>query len=424
MDPSTTRRTFLKAATATTAGVAFASRVHAAGSDVLRVGLVGCGARGSAAALNALQADPNVKLVALCDVFADRLQAGHDALSASPHAARVEVPEDRRFTDFDGYKKLIDSGVDVVILASPPAFRPAHLAYAVEKGKHIFMEKPHAVDAPGVRSVLESVKKAKEKNLCLVSGFCYRYDPFKRETLKRIHDGQIGEVLAVHTIYLTNGMSNWHRGTDPKWSDMETQVRNWIFYTWLSGDCLVEQAIHGVDKAAWVMNGALPVAATGSGGRQVRTDKKYGNVYDHFSVTYEYDGGAKVFAQCRQSDDCFNGTDDHVFGTKGQAQVQRHTITAGGDDWAPAGKPVYGEMYQVEHNELFAAIRAGKPINDGEASAHSTLMALLGRQAAYTGQRITWKQMLESQQSLAPETLAWGPAPATEVAMPGKTKFI
>lgn len=422
MAHTTTRRTFLKSAAATTAA-AVATGVHAAGSDTIQVGLVGCGSRGTDAAINALQADPNVKLVALCDVFADRLEAGLGKLAASKCGARVDVPVERRFTDFDGYKKVIDAGVDVVLLASPPAFRPVHLAYAVEKGKHIFMEKPHAVDAPGVRSVLESVKKAKEKSLCLVSGFCYRYDPFKRETLKRIHDGQIGEVLAVHTTYLTNGMANWHRGSDPKWSDMESQVRNWIFYTWLSGDILVEQAIHGVDKAAWVMNGAMPVAATGMGGRQVRTDRKYGNVYDHFSVVYEYEGGAKVFAQCRQMDGCFNNTDDHVFGTKGQAQVQRHTVTAGGTTWTPEGKHDFGRMYQVEHDELFAAVRAGKPINDGEAAVHSTLMAILGRQAAYTGQRVTWQQMLESQQSLVPNTLAWGTAPEAVVAMPGKTKF-
>lgn len=422
MDPTTTRRTFLfSAAAATTAAVA--PRIHAAGSDTLRVGLVGCGSRGTAAALNALQADPNTKLVALCDIFSDRLEAGLGKLVASKLAERVDVPAERRFTDFDGYKKVIDAGVDVVLLASPPAFRPAHLAYAVERGKHIFMEKPHAVDAPGVRSVLASIRKAKEKSLCLVSGFCYRYDPFKRETINRIHGGQIGEIQAVHTTYLTHGMANWHRGSDTKWSDMESQVRNWIFYTWLSGDILVEQAIHGVDKAAWVMNGALPVAATGMGGRQVRTDRKYGNVYDHFSVVYEYATGAKVFAQCRQTDGCFTNTDDHVFGTKGQAQVQRHTITAGGNTWKPEGKHEFGRMYQVEHDELFAAIRTGKPINDGEAAVHSTLMAILGRQAAYTGQRITWQQMIESKESLVPDTLAWGPAPPPEVAMPGKTRF-
>jgi predicted dehydrogenase len=422
---SASRRTFLKSAAATAAASAvLAPAAFAAGNDILRVGLVGCGGRGTRAALDALQADPKVKLVAMCDAFTDRLQDSLGTLRRNKRFAdKLDVTPDRCFDGFDGYQKLLNCGVDVVLLCTPPGFRPLHLRAAVEAGKHVFCEKPVAVDAPGVRSVIETAKLAREKNVSLCSGFCWRYDLGKRETIRRIHDGMIGDVGAMHVTYLTNTPWPPRRGREQCGSDMEYQMRNWYFYTWLSGDFLVEQHCHNMDKAAWVFKGEMPVACYGVGGRQVRTDPKFGNIYDHFAVTFEYKSGAKLFSFCRQTDRCFSEVKDHVIGTKGSAQLMKHTIELpGGKGWE-FGSESYKDMYQVEHDELFAGIRSGKPINDGEAAAHSTLMAILAREAAYSGQRITWKQMLESKQDLSPKQYAWGANPVAAVPTPGSYKF-
>ena len=411
-----TRRGFLAASAATLAIPA----VHAAGSDALKVGLIGCGGRGKGAATDALAADKNITITALCDIFPDYLANAYRDLHDG-HGARVDVPESRRFSGFDGYKQLIDSGVDVVLLCTPPGFRPQHLRYAVEKGKHVFAEKPLAVDAPGVRSVIESAKMAKEKNLVCASGFCYRHEQAKRDTVKRIHDGMIGDIAALHVAYNTGPI--WHRGRDASWSEMEYQIRNWYYYVWLSGDHLVEQHCHNIDKACWVLDGKLPVSATGLGGRQVRTDPKYGNIWDHFSVVYEYAGGLKVFSNCRQMPGCVTDVSDQVFGTKGTAQLMQHRIVAGGKTWEYAESEKSPSMYVQEHMDYFASLRAGKPINDMESAANSTLMAILGRQAAFTGKKITWKQMAESKEDLLPKEYAWGPNPVPPVALPGVYKF-
>jgi myo-inositol 2-dehydrogenase/D-chiro-inositol 1-dehydrogenase len=423
--PSPSRRAFLQTSALATAGTVLIGTpaVHAAGNEkTLKIGLVGCGGRGGGAVVDAFTADKNIKLVALCDVFEDRLTAKLKELSDS-YADRIDVPKERQYTGFDGYKQLIDSDVDVVLLCSTPGFRPIHLAYAVDKSKHIFMEKPHATDGTGVRSVLESVKKAKEKKLSLVSGFTYRYDKFKRETMKRIHDGVIGDMQTVHTTYLTSDL--WYRGHEND-SPMAYQLRNWYYYTWLSGDFLVEQHIHSIDKAAWVMNGAYPIAATGMGGRQTRTDKKYGHIFDHFTVVYEYENGSKVFSQCRQVSGCFGETKDYVYGTKGTAELMSHVVKpTGGSMWKHEGKHDLGKAYVQEHVELFDSIRNGKAINDGEWSAYSTLMGIMGREASYSGQRITWKQMLESKQNLQPATYSFDTVPPKfDVPTPGKYKFV
>lgn len=424
MSDSTSRRTFLKASAATAATAAVFSGVYAAGNETLRVGLVGCGGRGTGAAKQALRADRNAKLVAVCDVFMDRLTGSLNALKTAKEnrdiAKQIDVSPERTFDGFDGYKKLLDSGVDVVLLCTPPGFRPLHLRAAIEAGKHVFCEKPVAVDATGVRSVMESAKLAREKNVSLCSGFCYRYDQAKRETVKRIHNGMIGDVLAMHITYLTSPL--WWRGHDPNWTEMDYQMRNWYYFSWLSGDFLVEQHCHNFDKANWVFNGAAPIAASGVGGRQVRTDPKYGNIYDHFAVTLEFPNGVKLFSSCRQMAECSGDVNDHVIGTKGSAQLMKHTIAERGrTSWEFEGEAK--DMYQVEHDELFAGIRSGKLINDGESAAHSTLMALMAREAAYSGQRITWKQMLASKQNLAPKEYAWGPNPVPGVPMPGTYQF-
>ena len=418
------RRSFLQATAAATAagGVLLHARpVHAGGNEVLKIGLIGCGGRGGGAALNALTADKGTRLVAMCDAFGDLLDKKHDELKEQ-FGDRVDVPKERRHTGFDGYKQLIDSDVDVVLLVTPPGFRPIHYKYAVEKGKHIFMEKPHAVDAAGIRSVLESTKVAKEKKLCVVSGFCYRYDPPKREVLKRIHDGQIGQVQAIHTTYLTGDL--WFRGNDPTWTPMDYQMRNWYYYSWISGDFMIEQHIHSIDKAAWVMKGEMPIAAQGMGGRQTRTDAKFGNIWDHFTVVYEYASGAKVFSQCRQVGGCFGDVSDHVIGTKGSAQLMKHTVTTDAGTTKASAKAKRGDMYQVEHDEFFAHIRAGTVINDAESSATSSLMGILGREAAYSGQRITWDEIAASKQDLSPAKYAFGDNKVMSAPVPGKYKFV
>lgn len=425
---STTRRSFLKTSAAVGAAGFAVPAVHGGGSDTIKLGIVGVGGRGSGAVGDAMAADPNVKLVAACDVFEDRLAQGVANLKQA-FGDRVDIPTRRLHTDFDGYKGVIDSDVDVVILATSPGFRPLHFAYAVEKGKHVFMEKPHATDAPGLRSVLESAKKAKEKGLSVVSGFCYRYDDWKRDTVAKIHAGDIGKVLAIHTTYNTGAL--WDRTGKAKTKDpkeMEYQLRMWYYFNWLSGDFLVEQAIHNVDKACWVLGDEYPTHATASGGRQVRTDAKWGNIFDHFSVVYEYASGAKVFLDCRQQPGCANGTIDHIMGSKGTCQLMQHEIKTEAGTWRhPRSATERWDLapaYVREHQELLAAIRAGKPISDAERSAKSTLMGLLGRQAAYTGQRIKWADMLNSKDRLVPDACAWGLNPVPAVAMPGKTKFV
>jgi predicted dehydrogenase len=420
----TTRRAFLQTSAAVAASAGLLPGAFAAGTDAtLRVGLVGCGGRGTGAAKQALRADPKVKLVAMCDAFMDRLDDSLKELGGIKDIAdKLDVPPERKFDGFDGYKKLLDCGVDVVLLCTPPGFRPIHLKAAIEAGKHVFCEKPVAVDVAGAKSVMETARLAKEKDLSLCSGFCYRYDLAKRETVKRIYDGAIGDVSAMHITYLTGPL--WHRGNNPEWTPMEYQMRNWYYFTWLSGDFIVEQHCHNFDKASWVFGGKMPIAATGVGGRQVRRDQKYGHIYDHFAVTLEYANGAKLFSFCRQMDRCDGNVNDHVIGTRGSAQLMAHSVTpTGGQPWEFGSETKVKDMYQVEHDELFAGIRAGKHINDGDSAAHSTLMALLAREAAYTGKRLTWDALLKSNQNLAPKAYAWGDIPTPAVPMPGTYKL-
>jgi predicted dehydrogenase len=422
----TNRRAFLKTTGTAAAGAALGTlalgrSVHAAGSDVLRIGLVGCGGRGSGAAANALDADPNSRLVAMADVFADRLESSLAGLRRR-YNDRVAVDPDRCFVGFDACERLVASGVDVVILATTPHFRPMHLATCVGAGKHVFCEKPVAVDSPGVRSVLATCEEAARKNLSIVSGLCWRYDYGVRETMKRVLDGAIGDIIAMQETYNTGGL--WDRGHKPQWTEMEFQMRNWYYFTWLSGDHNVEQHVHSLDKAAWAMRDEPPVQAWGLGGRQVRTDPKYGDIYDHHAVVYEYAGGPRLYSYCRQIVNCWNDTSDLFLGTKGTADILKNRID-GANAWRYSGPKT--NMYDVEHRELFAAIRSGKPINNGVYMARSTMLAILGRMATYSGQVVTWQDALNSKQSLAPDRYAMdGTPPALpdkegkySVAMPG-----
>lgn len=423
---SPNRRQFVKqtVATAATTGLAmtaFASRVHAAGDDVLRVGLIGCGGRGTGAANQALQADENVRLVAMGDAFEDRLQLSLKTLSETEEVAgRIDVPEDQRFVGFDAYQKVLATDVDVVLLTTPPHFRPMHLKAAIEAGKHVFAEKPVAVDAPGVHSVLQSCAEAKRRNLSVVSGLCLRYDGGFRETVSRLHNNAIGEI---HTIMANDYRGSiWMKPRKDEWTDMHWQMKNWYYFTWLSGDFNVEQHVHYLDVGAWIMGG-YPVKAIGMGGRQARTDEAYGNIYDHHSVTYEYENGTRLFSNCRQQSGCKNDSSCYVQGSKGRAEVSERRLEIETDTKWTFDEKVKN-MYQVEHDELFAGIRAGKPLNNGEYMAQSTLLAIMGRMASYTGQEITWEQAMNSQQDLTPEAYEWGPAPKVEIAIPGLTRFL
>lgn len=427
-----TRREFLATTTLSAAAIAAVpatlnAGAYAGGSDLLKVGLVGAGGRGTGAAEQALSADPGTELVALADVFEDAVTRGLRQLSRKFNkdgaAARVTATEDQCYTGFDAYKQVIDK-CDVVLLASTPHFRPEHMRASVEAGKHIFCEKPIAVDAPGVRSVLESSAKAAEKGLSLVSGLCWRYHPGKRAVFEQLKSGTIGDIVSMQCSYMTGGVWDPRRERDQCKSEMEYQIRNWYYYTWLSGDFNVEQHIHSLDKMMWAMNDEAPATISGSGGRQVRTDARYGNIYDHFDIVYQWANGVKAFARCRHWPNCENEVEDYIFGTKGMIDVMAHKISdyKGNVIWKYDGPD--GDMYQIEHNELFASIRAGKPINNGDYMCKSTMLAIAGRMAGYTGQKLTWDAVMNSREDLSPASYDWADNPVPPVAVPGKTPFV
>jgi len=432
-DGSLTRRRFVKGAAAAAAvplilpGTASALTARTDDPDVIKVGLIGCGGRGTGAAYQAINSEQGtVRLVAMADVFQDKLEASLSNLKrylGEERAHLADVAPDRRHVGFGAAERLIASDVDVVLLATPPHFRPAHLRAAVQAGKHVFTEKPMAVDGPGVRSVLETAALAKQTQRSLVCGFCWRYNVRHRALYERVLDGAVGDIQAVYSTYNATPLGTSPR--KPGWSDTEWQLRNWQHMTWLSGDHITEQAVHSLDKMGWVMGDVPPLSCTAVGGRQARTGAETGNVYDHFSVTYDYANGAKGFHMSRQMANCSNDNSDYVWGTKGTATVKgwsdTHEIT-GPDAWTYEGEG--NDMYQQEHNELFASIRAGKPMNDGVWMARSTLLAIMGRMAAYTGQTITWEQALNSTERLGPERYAFASMDVEPVAIPGRTKFV
>jgi predicted dehydrogenase len=425
---SVSRRQFLKSTAAAAAGPVLTRRGRAAQAgtspgDTLRVGLIGCGGRGTGAAAQALAADNNVRLVALGDAFRDRIEGCRETLGKqSDIAAKVDVPEDRCFVGFDAYEQVLASGVDVVLLATPPHFRPRHIRAAVAAGKHLFVEKPVAVDAPGVRSVLAACAEARTRKLAVVSGLAMRYSHGHRALMRRIHDGALGRIRTLQANDFRGPL--WVKPRQPGWTDMEYQMRNWYYFTWLSGDFNVEQHIHMLDLCAWAMRDEYPVSAVGIGGRQVRTEPEYGNIYDHHSVIYEYAGGEKLHAYCRQQAGCHDEISMEIAGSAGTATAARRGLTITGDHpWRSEGES--NNSFLTEHQELFASIRKGEPLNNGEYMAKSTLMAILGRMATYTGQKITWEQAFNSREVLSPERYAWDAAPpASEIARPGFTKFV
>jgi predicted dehydrogenase len=429
---STTRRNFLKTSTGLAVGASLASAmtfpraVHAGAGETLRLGLIGCGGRGTSAAQNALSANRSNVLTAVGDVFADSAFSSLSALRRSDHhKEQIQVTDDRTFVGFDAYKNVIDSDVDVVILAQPPHFRPESLAYAIAAGKHCFVEKPIAVDAPGVRSVMESCRQAQQQKLAVVSGLCWRYHPAVRETMRRIvEDHAIGDIVAIRSCYNSNQL--WHRGDKPDWSRMEYQVRNWLYHSWLSGDHICEQAVHSLDKTAWLQGDIHPVRAFGTGGRQQRTGKQFGDIFDHHTVFYEYPNDVQVSFMCRQQNDCSAYIDEYVLGTKGSAQILEYRID-GEKPWQYEGPEArnMGIMYDLEHEALFNSIRQGQPINDGHFMCNSTMIGIMGRMCTYTGQTLTWDQCVSSQERLGPTEYDWtDDVPPAKVAVPGQTKFL
>jgi myo-inositol 2-dehydrogenase / D-chiro-inositol 1-dehydrogenase len=425
----TSRRDFLK--TSALVGSALAAPALMPGelfarenTDTLRVGLIGCGGRGSGAASQALHADKNVVLTAMGDAFEDQLQKSLQSLQKE-HADKVKVTPDKCFVGLDAYQKVINSGVDVVLLATPPGFRPIHLKAAIDAGKHVFCEKPMATDAPGVRSVLASVKAAKEKNLALVAGFCWRYEGARQEFYKKIHEGAIGDIRAVYATYYTGPVKPMPPASSrpAEMGDLEWQMRNWYNFTWLSGDGYVEQACHSVDKVGWAVKDLTPLKAVAVGGRQ--TPNNQGDIFDHMFVVYEFPDDVRGFVGQRQIANCYSENSDYIMGSAGFGKIQGWSapIIKGKENWRYKGPKT--DMYQNEHNELFASIRSGKVINDGEWMTHSTLMGIMGRMAAYTGQEVTWEQALNSQEKLVPDHFDWKmKLDIVPMAVPGITKMV
>jgi predicted dehydrogenase len=429
------RRQFTKVAGLATVGTIISSNsVWASNSNTLKVGLIGCGGRGTGAAEQALNADPNVVLSAMADAFADHLEESFNSLKEK-FGDKIQVGNNKKFVGLDAFQKLIDSDVDVVLLATPPAFRPEHLEAAVNAGKHIFCEKPFAVDAPGLRRVMIAAKKAQEKQISLVSGFCWRYHIPKRETFSRVLNGQIGEILSAEATYNTGEL--WYKERQKGWSDMEYKLRNWLYYNWLSGDHIIEQAIHSIDMLSWAMGDEAPVKVTGTGGRQKRTDEKYGNIFDHFGVTYEYSNGTKAYFFCRQQSGTTPSYAVELTGTDGKCLVDCRTglhEIKGKNPWKydddtkftdenAYKKSKVKNMYQQEHDELFASIREKKPMNDGEWMTRSNLLAMAGRMAGYTGETISYEQALSSMEVLFPENITFSTQYDVPIAIPGITKF-
>lgn len=433
-----TRRKFLHTAGLTAATGLIASNA-ALGSDLfwknnsntLKVGLIGCGGRGTAAAVEALNADPNVILTAMGDAFSDQLDSSLRTLREKM-GKKVQVSDKHKYVGLDAYQKVIDSGVDVVLLAAPPAFRPAHLEASVRAGKHMFCEKPFAVDGSGLRRVIAAANEAKSKRLALVSGFCWRYHEPKRETFNRVLDGQIGNILVAESSYNTAEL--WYKERRPEWTDFEYQLRNWLYYNWLSGDHIIEQAVHSMDMMQWALGDELPVRVTGSGGRQKRTDPRFGNVYDHFAVIYEYKNGMKSYFSCRQQKDTEPSYAVELIGDQGKCVVDCRTgehIISGRNPWKydddtkftddkAYEQKVSRSMYQQEHDELFASIRAGKPKHDGDWMFKSNLMALAGRMAGYTGQAVSLDDVLNSRTLLFPEEeVSWDMKYTIPISIPG-----
>ncbi len=409
-----TRRGFIQQTSVAAAAVANTIyRVRPMSAEVpagpaLKAGLVGCGSRGTGAAKDILNGAPDIKITALADVFGDRLENATKALKDRGQ----EIPDDRCFVGFDAYKKLIATDVDIVLLATPPHFRPEHFAAAVEAKKHVFMEKPVAVDPVGVRSILATGEKAKQLGLSVVAGTQRRHKKSYIETYKRIADGAIGEIVAARCYW--NQGQLWYREREPKWSEMEWMIRDWVNWSWLSGDHIVEQHVHNIDVIHW-FTGSHPTKAVGMGGRMRRVT---GDQYDFFCVDFEFGDGRHLHSMCRQINGCANNVSEYIVGTKGSSNCQNKIFGPDGSvQWAYEGPKE--QEYVQEHTDLVEAIRTGNPINEAKNVAESTLTAIMGRNSAYTGREATWDELMGSDARLGPSEYALGPVPIGKAPIPG-----
>lgn len=397
------RRDFIKNSGIVLGGAAASGPLFTQAADqkakVIRIGLVGCGGRGTGAIFQALDADPDVQVVALADVFADNLSTTLANLKEK-YGARIQVSEKTAFLGFDAYEKLLKTDVDVVLLCTPPNFRPAHLTAAVKAGKHVFCEKPVAVDIPGVHQVEEAVKLAKQKKLSIVSGFCFRYSFPNREIMDRLYDGAIGDIKSISTFRHGGELS--YRERQPEWNDLTYQLRNWFYFQRYSGDMIVEQTIHSVDFMSWIMKNELPTKVTATGGRQSRPWNKFGNGYDHFNVEYAYTDGFRAFHSGRQQNGTTSRNTVEVMGTKGYANIALNSSyeILGENPWKNTAR--LNNMYQTQHDELFKAIKENRTINDGDFMVNSTLLAIWGRMSAYSGKTISLDQIRNSTERLGP----------------------
>lgn len=408
------RRTFLRnssltvAGTSLVSGLSLARGAHGAeSSDKLKIGLIGAGGRGRGAVFNCIGSCPNTELVAVCDAFEDNAK-GAAQMFKEKLGDRVNLPDERVFTGFDGYQKVIDSGVDMVLIATPPGFRPTQYKAAIEAGKHVFMEKPCCVDAPGFRSLVETNKLADEKNLKVGVGLQRHHQAPYIETIKRIKDGAIGDLQYFRVYW--NGGGVWNRTRQPNQTEMEYQMRNWYYFVWLCGDHIAEQHVHNMDIANWIMD-AHPVEAHGLGGRQVRKfgpSGDFGHIYDHHAVEFTYANGAKMFSQCCHFGNCWDQVSEFAYGTKGFAQCDGK-INAGDDKWRYREES--SNPYDQEHIDLMDAIVNDKPFNEGHYGATSSFTAVLGRMATYSGKLVTWDEAVEKGPNEMPETLAWDANP-------------
>ncbi len=430
-----TRRDFVKNTTLLSAGMLLPTLDVGAMANVfenktLKLALVGCGGRGSGAADQALQADDNVELVAMADAFEDRLTSSFNNLSEKyAGTGKIKVKEKNRFVGFDAYKKAIDLA-DVVILATPPGFRPQHFAYAVENDKHVFMEKPLATDVPGIRKVLEMAEVAKSKKLNVVVGLQRHYQENYLQTLDLLKNDSIGKIVSGQVYWNSGGV--WVKPRKPEYTEMEYQMRNWYYFNWLCGDHILEQHIHNIDVANWFI-GEYPVSAQGMGGRLVRTGKEYGEIFDHHFVEFTYPSGAVVASQCRHQPNTMYRVGEAFQGTKGTVVTNdagtAKILDIDGKELHSISNSEGHNPYQEEHNRLFASIRNKEVINNGEYGAKSTMTAILGRMATYSGKVVTWEEAMKSELSLVPEEFSWDMNPPVmpnedgtyPIPIPGKT---
>lgn len=436
LTPATRRRDFLKISAAAGAGALLAkldiaSVAHAAGSDQIKIALIGCGGRGTGAVANAIKnaAGANVKLVAMADAFRERLDTSLAALQRE-FKDNVDVPADRQFVGLDAYEHAIASDADLVLLCTPPGFRPRQFEAAVKAGKHVFMEKPVAVDAPGYRQIKAANEEAKRKGPAVAVGHHLRHSKNHREVVAQIHDGLIGELQFTRAYFNTHGI--WNRERQPGQTEMQYQVMNWYHFVWLSGDHLVEQHVHGIDACNWFARGH-PVDAQGTGGRQVRMQKGIGELFDHHHVEYTYADGVKSFSECRHIPNCWNAATHHAHGTKGYVSFEGNdTVTIHLKGREPQRLRQGSAGHQVEWDDLLAAVLAGKPYNEADEAADSTMTAILGRMATYSGQLVEWDEAVKSELGYGPERLAWDAAAKSKpgadgvypCATPGVTKAL